>query len=310
MKKHDTGTTPVPGAERGAPGGPVRRDTRGIVDSPGLLTQVRYRRHAPAAALRPWVELYWLIDWDLSTPYVTQVLPHPCVNLVLQRYGGRPAHGTVSGPGRGLFTKKLEGRGRVCGAQFRAGGFRPFAPGTAPGSLAGREVPLAEVFGTALDSAPATVLGTADDGAPDDGARVAAMDTALLSLGPAPDPRAALATRLVEEIRADRGIARVGPFARAHGLSVRALQRLFATYVGAGPKEIILRYRIHEALERPATTDTAPDTDAGSGHVDWAALAAELGYADQAHLTRDFTRAVGVPPDAYASGMSPGSRRT
>lgn len=34
--------------------------------------------------------------------------------------------------------------------------------------------------------------------------------------------------------------------------------------------------------------------------VRWAELAAELGYADQAHLTRDFTAAVGMPPAAYA----------
>jgi AraC-like DNA-binding protein len=33
--------------------------------------------------------------------------------------------------------------------------------------------------------------------------------------------------------------------------------------------------------------------------VDLAVLAAELGYRDQAHLTRDFTRMVGVPPSYY-----------
>ena len=40
--------------------------------------------------------------------------------------------------------------------------------------------------------------------------------------------------------------------------------------------------------------------DAG-GDVDWAALAADLGYADQAHLTRDFTATLGVPPSRYAA---------
>jgi len=35
--------------------------------------------------------------------------------------------------------------------------------------------------------------------------------------------------------------------------------------------------------------------------VDWAALAADLGYADQAHLSRDFTATLGVPPTQYAA---------
>jgi len=77
-------------------------------------------------------------------------------------------------------------------------------------------------------------------------------------------------------------------------MSVRLLQRLFAGYVGVGPKWVILRYRIHEALEH-AETDR---------EVDWAALAADLGYADQAHLVRDFTATVGVPPTAYAARTS------
>jgi AraC-like DNA-binding protein len=32
-----------------------------------------------------------------------------------------------------------------------------------------------------------------------------------------------------------------------------------------------------------------------------------LGYADQAHLTRDFTATIGVPPTRYAAGKPAGA---
>jgi AraC-like DNA-binding protein len=262
-----------------------RRDTRGIVDASELFSRVRFRRHEPAEPLRPYLEHYWLIDWDLPQPYASHVVPHPSVNVVFQSYTGHRPFGEVAGIGLELFTQKLEGRGRVCGIQFRPGGFRPFAPAHAVTEWTGRRVALPEVF---PETDPAAVL-TPDD----EHARVAALDAFLLSLAPAPDPEADLAMALVDRIRGDRTIRHVGDFARAEGMPVRALQRLFAAYVGVGPKWIILRYRIHEALEHAE----APTP------VDWAGLAADLGYADQAHLVRDFTATVGVPPTAYASGV-------
>lgn len=41
------------------------------------------------------------------------------------------------------------------------------------------------------------------------------------------------------------------------------------------------------------------------GCIDWAGLAAELGYADQTHFTRDFTAIVGETPTAYAERYPP-----
>ncbi|MFB7248698.1 DUF6597 domain-containing transcriptional factor [Streptomyces populi] len=266
-----------------------RRDTRGIVDAAELFARVRFRRHEPAEPLRPYLEHYWLIDWDLTQPYASHVVPHPSVNVVFQRYAGQDPFGEVAGIGLGLFTQKLEGRGRVCGIQFRPGGFRPFAPGRPLSALTGQRLPLPEVF---PDSASAVAAVLDPD---DERARVAALDAFLLDLDPHPDPAAALATALVDRIRADRAIRNVGTLAEAEGMTVRALQRLFSAYVGVGPKWIILRYRIHEALERAE----------GSEPVNWAALAADLGYADQAHLVRDFTATVGVPPTSYAAGHGP-----
>ncbi|MFE5298319.1 DUF6597 domain-containing transcriptional factor [Streptomyces sp. NPDC056632] len=345
-----------------APG--PRRDTRGIVDAAELLARVRFRRYSPAPGLRPYLEHYWLIDWDLTGPYASHVVPHPSVNLVFERSEGADDLAVVSGVGLELFTKKLTGRGRVCGVQFRPGGFRPFAPTWPVSHWTGRIVPFTEAFPAADPRDPARVLSPDDDHA-----RVAALDAFLLAHGPTaredPSPtaegdhgptagedhsptaegdhgptagdehsptagqgpaagqghpatqRAAArpgpaseggaaaaydpavlaaaeqAMALVDLVRTDRDMRRVSDLARSAGLSSRSLQRLFAAHVGVGPKWVILRYRIHEALERAeAGSATAPP--------DWARLAAELGYSDQAHLVRDFTATVGVPPTTYA----------
>ncbi|MFD7867769.1 DUF6597 domain-containing transcriptional factor [Streptomyces sp. NPDC059783] len=268
------------------PHGP-RRDTRGIVDAPGLFARVRFRRRTPAPELRPYLEHYWLIDWDLPEPYVSRLVPHPSVNLVFGRYAGcgdeTAGSAEVSGIGLGLFTQRLEGTGRVCGVQFRPGGFRPFAPGAPVSRWTGRRLPASRVL-----TPPAPPSAVLDAG--DENARVTALDAYLRALGPAPDPRAHRAMALADLVRTDRTVRRVDGLARAEGVSVRSLQRLFAAYVGVGPKWVILRYRIHEALERARS---------GPG-VDWAALAADLGYSDQAHLVRDFTATLGVPPTALA----------
>ncbi|MFI0862459.1 DUF6597 domain-containing transcriptional factor [Streptomyces smyrnaeus] len=270
------------------PGPGPRRDTRGIVLAPGLLARVRFRRRLPAEPLRRWVEHYWLIDWDLEEPYVSQVVPHPCVNVVFERRGPAdlaPGTGLVAGVGTGVFSTKLEEIGRVCGVQFRPGGFRPFLTPPRPlSALTGRQLPLEEVFGSTEDVPPRILTPDRED------ERVTALDTFLLSLSPARDPAAERAMALAHRVRTDRSVLRVERLAADAGMSVRTLQRLFATYVGVTPKWTILRYRVHEAMEH-ATSH--PETD-------WARLAADLGYSDQAHLVRDFTAAVGVTPSAYA----------
>ncbi|MEU0196086.1 helix-turn-helix domain-containing protein [Streptomyces afghaniensis] len=271
-----------------------RHDTRGIVDPSGLLNHVRFRRHEPAEPLRRYVEWYWLIDWDLPAPYASHIVPHPAVNLTFQWDGADEkdaAYGEVTGVALGLYTRKLSGRGRVCGAKFRPGGFRPYAPEVPVSRWTGRTLPVQEVFPQATGDTACSVVTLADDRG-----RVAALDAFLLSLPCAPDPQADLAIDLVRRIQADRTVRRVGDFAHARGLSVRALQRLFSTHVGVSPKWVILRYRIHEALDQAGSRND----------VDWAALAADLGYADQAHLVRDFTTTVGVSPAAYAAGARAG----
>jgi len=88
----------------------------------------------------------------------------------------------------------------------------------------------------------------------------------------------------------DRSILRVADVCDASGLDERALQRAFRACVGVSPKWVIQRYRLHEAAAQ--LRSSAPP--------ELAALAASLGYADQAHFSRDFKRMVGETPGAFA----------
>lgn len=272
-----------------------RRETRGIVDAPELFTHVHLRLRDPAPALRPHLEHYWLIDWDLSEPYTSHVVPHPSVHLVFQRTapggGAEPERSAeVYGIVQGLFSRMAGGQGAGLRREVPAGCLPAVRPGPARVGVDRAHGPRGRGAGRPGGSAPRLHRGaggarSARRGRP--GRRARRLPAAP---PPPPDPQAERATELAELVRTDRSLLRVDALARAGGLSVRSLQRLFSTCVGVGPKWVILRHRIHEALQR-AGTDPEPD---------WAALAADLGYSDQAHLARDFAATVGVPPTAFA----------
>ena len=109
---------------------------------------------------------------------------------------------------------------------------------------------------------------------------------------PEPDPVAARLAQVVEETMRRPDIVRVAQVAELADLGARQLQRLFGDYVGASPKWVIDRRRMQSAARGAA--------GAAGGGLDWSAVATELGFADQAHLTRAFAATVGRPPGAFA----------
>jgi AraC-like DNA-binding protein len=119
---------------------------------------------------------------------------------------------------------------------------------------------------------------------------MAAFESWLDTL-PEPDEDARLVDRIVAEVEHDRELLRVEQLAERFGLGVRHLQRLVAGHIGFGPKWLIQRYRLQEAAAA-LRSDDPPQL---------ATLAAELGYADQAHFSREFKAVVGATPGSYAS---------
>jgi AraC-like DNA-binding protein len=241
-------------------------------------------RVAPSAPLAPFAEYYWIVRWDLrgQPPHEQAILPHPNVHLVFEASGAG-----IYGVDRSLFVRQLSGRGKALGVRFRAGCFRPFW-GAPISQLSDRVVPGVRVFGPLAEKTRQAIM-LADS----DADMVGCAESLLFSALPDRDPVAEQVADLVTLITSSPWLRRVDQLSDACGLSVRSLQRLFADYVGVSPKWVMRRARLHEAALR---------ADAGEP-VDWAALASDLGYADQAHLTRDFTATIGVPPSRYAAAL-------
>lgn len=249
--------------------------------NPGAAEQ-KFRLSAAyaAPALRPFVAHYWIVTWDLrgQDPYEQRVLPYPAVNMTF-----KPGRCRIAGVPRGRFSEILREAGRVFGVRFRPGGFHPFL-GMPVSSITDRFLAIDDVFGPPGRELADAIL------AADDHTAVAVMDEFLTTRAPRQaDPAAELAAAVVTHAATVPAMTRVDDPARAFDLSLRRLQRLFGDYIGVSPKWVIRRHRLQEAAVR-ATTGTP---------VNLTQLAAELGYSDQAHLTRDFTAMIGVPPGQY-----------
>ena len=238
----------------------------------------------PAAAdLAEFVERHWLVRWDLPAGRRASVtlLPHPCVNLVFNQ-----GEAMIAGVGREAFTYRYAGRGQVFGVKFRPGGFLPFLRRPV-WHLTDQTRPLATLWGASDARLFARDLAAAET---DLNALVEVAERHLRAHWPPPDPEVARVGRIVHALLYDRSMTRVEDVAERFELSTRSLQRLFQRYVGVSPKWVLSRYRLHEAAARLAENTATTSAE----------VAAELGYFDQSHFIRDFTRTVRMTPQAYA----------
>lgn len=252
---------------------------RGVLHEKLVPGKLQHSRHAPSPVLATWVQHFWSVRWEVhGAPQQVQTLPHPNVHLVIER--GRSG---IFGIASGRFTRTLVGRGGVFGVKFRPGGFHPFL-GRSVATLANRSLPIASVFSGAVDIETKVLAQEEPEG------MVAVMSEFLAARLPLPDENVERVAGIVDSIVHDRSMTSVEQLALRESMNKRALQRLFGNYVGASPKWVINRYRLHEALELIAN----------GRPPDWTTLALNLGYFDQAHFIRDFKTLVGHSPAQYA----------
>jgi AraC-like DNA-binding protein len=240
----------------------------------------KYREFAPSPPLHALIACRWLRelpDDDPGDPAL--ILPDGCVDLVW-----RDGRLLVAGLDRTAWRSPVSAGAAIAGIRLRPG-VAGAVFGMPASELLDIRVPLEDVLGSRA-SEFSDRLGEAADHEAEYLLLEGFVAAAIADRSP--DPLVLAATR-----RLGFPGSRVDELADALGISERQLRRRFHQAVGYGPKTLdrILRFRRLVDQAR-AVSD---------GEVDLARVAADLGYADQAHMTRDSVRLTGMPPAQLAA---------
>jgi len=247
-----------------------------------------FHRELPAPDATALVSWYWMPQWDLLVGRTSRqhVVSYPAMNLVVQPDGVE-----LAGPTTRASFRDLTGRGWAVGALLR-----PAA------AAALTETPAQLRDRSAAFPAPHLhhrIVEAMARGGEEGRRRAAAVFTGwLTSVVGDPGPTALLANRMSDLLMSDATVLRAEDAAVRMSVSLRTLQRIAHRYVGVPPAAMIRRRRLQEAAQR-LREDPA---------IELSVLAAELGYADHAHLTNDFRTVLAVTPRDYRSGGAPVER--
>jgi AraC-like DNA-binding protein len=266
------------------------------------MTGWTYFSFPPSPQLAPFVHNLWGVR-GAAFYHVESTLPDGAVQLMVSlgpshrvvAYGDRRANDDFSGAwvagiqDQPLVHASPAGSDHVA-VRFRPGGAHAFF-GIPMNALKNSVIPLDDLWDRSAVSRLIERLHEADG----DEGRCRTLETCLLEQGVAVHPSFGTAARAAELLRGDSRGSPVGEVCTRLGLSNRYLIEQFRQTVGLTPKS----YARVERLQRVIRACR------GRTEVSWSRLAAELGFADQPHLIRDFRRLTLVTPEEFLASRTP-----
>lgn len=267
-------------------------------DSPlGRWTRALYFPDAPLAAH---VDLFWFVagraDYERDRR-LPNGRTHLLFNLgtppsLFARDGAAPARTFptcwIAGQHDTYIETGSHGDTVLVGAQFAAhGAYRLLR--IAQHELADEVVELEALLGDRVLGLRERLLA-----APTPAACFALLEHWLLGLLARGDPLHANVTATAQAIASDPGAFNLRALSRELGVSREHLIRRFREQIGLTPKAYANVLRFDRALVL-----------ARGGDAHWADIAARCGYADQAHLVRDFRRYAGRAPTSLLRDARP-----
>ncbi len=249
-----------------------------------------FRRIQPAQDLAPFIRSYWVLRGPTGGDPLHPVFPDGCAEIVFnlgpptseELPSGKPVIQPIA-----MLVGQMTRPVRVLAGTMMSMVGVKLAPWGAAAILGSEAVlvrdqtaGLEELGAGSLTQLPEQLLEYGDD-------QVGEILNAAMRrrLGKLP------IARLDRLIRFARGLTEspavsLDSWTRSLGCSPRTLERSFHRWVGVSPKEFSRLLRFQRALRL-----SAPG-------VSWAAVAAQAGYTDQAHLGRDFRQFAGASPTA------------
>jgi len=216
------------------------------------------------------------------------VMPRPEVHLAV-RFGSPAGLLDVHALGglQRVRRKLLGSEQRVVMARLQLGGAEAVL-GVPDAAIAGRIVALEELWGNTATQRLLDQLAEARDTV----AAAAILERSIAErCAVAPGHRES--TRLVLDAADRLASESVNAVAVALGVSDRHLRRVFRETIGVSPKAFAKVTRFRRAVRAARA----------GGHASWAAIAAETGYYDQAHLISEFRAIAGVTPRALLAEL-------
>jgi len=242
------------------------------------MVQQTYKERRPAPDVAAHLSCVWVQEVAPGTePYLHRTVPNGGIEITC-RIGGLPQ---LVGPQTGPTVELLEPGTTVVGVRFR--------PGAGPSVL---DLPATELVDLAIGAeelwgAAAIVLGERIAGAATPHEAAAILEREVLGRVVAePDPIAAAAVRHLLPWQVDE----VTSLTDALYISERQLRRRCLAAIGLAPKAL------HRMMRFQGFLALAGQREHPSAQL--ALLAAEAGYADQSHLTRESMRLAGLTPRA------------
>jgi len=243
----------------------------------------RYQEFAPSPRFAGHIECFWCHSSAEAIP-AYRVLPDGCSDILFEKPGGRRGQGLiVVGTMSRAQSFPLAARQFTLGVRFRPGMAARFLRAAAPEIVDGI-IALSDAWGSARTRTLFEQLAESKSTA-----QCVERLEAALTPPPGLDPVEKAIAWLVE----CRGQCSIEGLASAASLSPRQFRRVCLERTGLTPKRLarILRFR-------HATTHVNP---AKAG--EWADIALECGYYDQAHLINEFREFSGLPPAEFAAGL-------
>ena len=246
------------------------------------MSTLLYTEHAPPPDLASVVACTWVARGGAGESSPGPIIPDACSDIVV--VGDSAPH--IAGPATRTHVAPAGSDVRVVGIRFRPGATR-VAFGCDASELLDAEAELRAVCGNSVHA-----LADELSRAPSPDAARAALEQwarARLARDPHRDVRALAAANALVSGRV-RNVRELGD---AFGWSARRVHRELTATCGYGPKTLQRIVRMQRVVRRART---APRT--------LSALALDAGYADQAHMTRDFRDLTGFTPRALLARSS------